>query len=56
MLDVWQSSSAGLPERTNMEAGQQLATARTRIIEQFLACLLTDIGCATAAGPGEKRA
>jgi hypothetical protein len=30
----------------NTEPGRELATARMHIIEQFLECLLAEIGCA----------
>ncbi|MGF1621549.1 MAG: HD domain-containing protein, partial [Rhodomicrobiaceae bacterium] len=55
-LDHFHTKILGLPDRMNTEPGRELARLRMHIIEQFLECLLAEIGSATAAGPDEKRA
>lgn len=55
-LDHFYAKILLLPDRMNTEPGRKLARQRVRIIEQFLECLLAEIGCTSAPRSGEKRA
>jgi uncharacterized protein len=45
-FDHFHTKILGLPNRMNTAPGRELARARMHVIEQFLKCLLTQIGCA----------